>query len=120
VAVRDVLIAERRARPSRHAYFPNAPGRAAAATIQTPAVDQSKGELEGARVSIVALLAVINDEQLKAVETALDALAPISDRARAARQELRLAREFGGSGFGEPHDVRRTIEARLAMPDQRR
>jgi hypothetical protein len=96
-------------------------GRAAAATIQTPAVDQSsKGELEGARVSIVALLAVVNDEQLKAVETALEALAPISDRARAAREELRLARDFGGSTFGQPHDVRRTIEARLAIPDRRR
>jgi hypothetical protein len=83
-------------------------------------VDRLNAELEGARVSIVALLAVLTDEQLKAVETALTALAPISDRARAALGELRLARDSQAAGRGAFHDVRRAIEARLAMPDHRR
>jgi hypothetical protein len=58
-------------------------------------VDQLQEELDAARLAIVSLLAVMTDEQFQAVETALEALAPMSETAPVALEELRVLRGHG-------------------------
>ena len=64
--------------------------------IDMPAVDvtheQLRQELDATRLAVVSLLAVMTDEQCRAVETALMAVAPMSEISRAALEELRTAR----------------------------
>ena len=83
-------------------------------------VDQQQRELEAARVAIVSLLAVVNDQQLKAVETALEALAPMYDAARAELEEMRIAVRQRRPSSGQDQDIRQAIEAHLAMLDKAR
>jgi hypothetical protein len=84
------------------------------ATAEPPAVDQVQGELEAARVAIVSLLAVMSDEQFSSIETALEALATMSDTVSAALEQLRLARGQQRSMDGQDQAMRRAIDARLA------
>jgi DNA-binding transcriptional regulator/RsmH inhibitor MraZ len=77
-------------------------------------VDQVREELEAARVAIVSLLAVISDEQFRSVETALEALATMSDTVSPALEQLRLARAQQCGTDGREQAVRLAIEARLA------
>jgi hypothetical protein len=86
--------------------------------VETPAVDQLREELEAARLAIASLLAVITDEQFSAVETALEALVPISDPARAALEELRSSRDYRRTTRGKGHELRAAIESRLEKPDE--
>ena len=80
-------------------------------------VDQEDRELEAARVAIVSLLAVVTDEELRSVETALEALAPMYDAARAALLEMRIAGRHRRPAGGQEQDTREAIEAHLAMLD---
>jgi len=82
-------------------------------------VDQLQGELEAARLAIVSLLAVMTDEQLTSVETALEAVEAMSDTAAAALDELRLARRRRDPAGGGD-EMLRALDARLARRDQRR
>jgi hypothetical protein len=84
------------------------------ATAEPPAVDQVQGELDAARVAIVSLLAVMSDEQFSSIETALEALATMSDTVSAALEQLRLARGQQRSMDGQDQAMRRAIDARLA------
>ena len=83
-------------------------------------VDQQQRELEAARVAIVSLLAVMTDEQLSSVETALAALAPMYDAARAELEDMRVALRRRRPADGQDEDIRQAIEAHLAMLDQAR
>jgi hypothetical protein len=74
-------------------------------------------ELDAARVAIVSLLAVITDDQFSSVETALEALGAMSDTVSDALDELRLFRGHQRPIRGEDQEMRRAIEARLAIPD---
>ena len=85
-----------------------------------PTVDQQHRELEAARVAIVSLLAVMTDEQLKSVETALEALAPMHDAARAELEKMRIAVRHPQPPGGQDQDMRQAIEAHLAMLDKTR
>jgi hypothetical protein len=84
------------------------------ATAEPPAVDQVQGELDAARVAIVSLLAVMSDEQFSSIETALEALATMSDTVSAALEQLRLARGQQRSMDGQDQAMRRAIDGRLA------
>jgi hypothetical protein len=61
--------------------------------VEIPAMDiayeQLQRELDGARLAVVSLLAVLTDEQFRGVEKALMSVAPMSETAGAALQELR-------------------------------
>ena len=83
-------------------------------------VDQQQRELEAARVAIVSLLAVMTDEQLRAVETALAALAPMYDAARAELEDMQIAVRRRRPAGGQDQDIRQAIEAHLAMLDKAR
>lgn len=83
-------------------------------------VDQQQRELEAARVAIVSLLAVITDEQLRSVEIALEALAPMYDAARAELEHMRVALRRRRPAGGQDEDIRQAIEAHLAMLDKAR
>lgn len=83
-------------------------------------MDELETDLEAARLAIVSLLAVITDEQLRSVETALAALAPMSEPARAALAELRSSLDRRRLRRGQEPEIRRAIAAQLAMPDQGR
>lgn len=85
---------------------------------QTP--DHVSRELEAARLAIVSLLAVVTDEQLRSVETAFEALIPIYDRARAALEEIRVARGRRRPTGGQDKETRNVIEAHLATLDKPR
>ena len=87
--------------------------------MEKSAVDQLQGELEAARLAIVSLLAVMTDEQLTSVETALEAVEAMSDTAAAALDELRLARRRRDPAGGGD-EMLRALDARLARRDQRR
>jgi hypothetical protein len=87
--------------------------------VEKSAVDQLQGELEAARLAIVSLLAVMTDEQLTSVETALEAVEAMSDTAAAALDELRLARRRRDPAGGGD-EMLRALDARLARRDQRR
>jgi hypothetical protein len=87
--------------------------------VERSTVDHEQGELESARLAIIALLAVITDEQFRSVEIALEALGSMSETVAAALEELRLARRPRRSGWGGDHATRRAIEARLAMREER-
>lgn len=95
-------------------------GRGVEAIVETPAVDQLEEELEAARLAIVSLLAVITDEQFRAVETAMEALVSISDPARAALEELRSSRDDRRSARRKDHEMGRAIESLLKIPGERR
>jgi hypothetical protein len=86
--------------------------------VEILGVDELETELEAARLAIVSLLAVMNDEQIESVKTALEALAPMSDAAQAALAELRSSRDYRRSRSGQEHEMRRAIAAQLAMPEQ--
>jgi hypothetical protein len=64
--------------------------------VEIPAMDiayeQLQRELDGARLAVVSLLAVLTDEQFRGVEKALMSVAPMSETAGAALQELRTPR----------------------------
>ena len=83
-------------------------------------VGQQHRELEAARVAIVSLLAVMTDEQLRAVDTALAALAPMYDAARAELEDMRIAFRRRRPAGGQDQDIRQAIEAHLAMLDKAR
>jgi signal transduction histidine kinase len=83
-------------------------------------VDQQHPELEAARVAIVSLLAVMTDEQLRSVETALEALEPMYDAARAALDEMRITGHHRRPTGGQDQDMRQAIEAHLARLDKAR
>jgi hypothetical protein len=83
-------------------------------------VDQRHRELEAARVAIVSLLAVMTDEQLRSVETALEALAPMYDAARAELEKMQIAVRHRQPPGGQDQDMRQAIEAHLAMLDKTR
>jgi hypothetical protein len=83
-------------------------------------VDQLNRELEGARVAIVSLLAVVTDEELRSVETALEAVAPMYDAARAALDEMRIAGRHQRRTDGQDRDTREAIEAHLAKLEKPR
>ena len=51
-------------------------------------MDQLERQLDGARLVLVALLAVITDEQLRSVKAALDAVGGLSETSHAALEEL--------------------------------
>jgi hypothetical protein len=74
-------------------------------------MNQVHGELEVGRVAIVSLLAVITDEQFRAVETALEALGPMSETASAALNQLRLARRHQPPFDRKGSEVRRAVDA---------
>ena len=94
------------------------PSKGAPSIVERLAVDQSELELEVTDMAIVALLAVVTEEQFRAVETALEALVGTSDGARAALEKLQKLRE----AHGPRRPVRReeqvgqqSIETHLAM-----
>ena len=80
-------------------------------------VGQQDRELDAARVAIVSLLAVTTDAQLRSVETALEALEPMYDGARAALDEMRIAGRHRRPTGGQDQDMRQAIEAHLARLD---
>jgi hypothetical protein len=92
------------------------------ATSEEPAVDQVQEQLEAARLAIVSLLAVMTDEQLEAVETAMKALAPISDTASRASEELQVlrGRRLPAAGKDEPAEAVEAIEQRLTKQEKSR
>ena len=51
-------------------------------------MDQFERQLDGARLVLVALLAVITDEQFESVKAALEAVNGLSETSRAALEEL--------------------------------
>jgi hypothetical protein len=51
-------------------------------------VDRLERQLDGARLVLVALLAVITDEQFRSVKAALEAVDGLSETSRAALDEL--------------------------------
>jgi hypothetical protein len=83
-------------------------------------VDQLNRDLEAARVAIVALLAVVTDEELRSVETALEALAPMYDAARTALDEIRMAGRHQRLTDGQDRDTCEAIEAHLAKLEKPR
>ena len=83
-------------------------------------VGQQHRELEAARVAIVSLLAVTTDEQLRSVKTALEALEPMYDAARAELEDMRIAFRRRRPAGGQDQDIRQAIEAHLAMLDKAR
>jgi hypothetical protein len=82
-----------------------------------PTPDQVNRELEVARLAIVSLIAVMTAEQLRSVETGLEALAPMHDRGRAALEEIRAARQGRRPEDGPDEETRDAIEAHLATLD---
>jgi hypothetical protein len=88
--------------------------RSVTATVERPTVSQSEEALEAARVAVVSLLAVITDEQLKAVETALEALAPTFAPAQAALKEMRIAHGNRQPLRDQDQEMRHAIESQLA------
>jgi hypothetical protein len=56
----------------------------------------------------------MTDEQLRSVETALEALVTMSETVSPALEQLRLARAQQRCTAGQEQAVRRAIEARLA------
>lgn len=94
-------------------------GRGVVATVETTAVDHAPRELEAARVAIASLLAVMTDEQVRSVETALSAIGPMSDMAPAALDELRSAQSRRRTAAGED-EMLRALEVRLATREQHR
>lgn len=85
--------------------------QAVAGTPQALAMDQVHVELEVGRVAILSLLAVITDEQFRAVETALEALGAMSETASAALNQLRLARRQQPPFDRKGSEVRRAFDA---------
>ena len=59
--------------------------------LEARVVDQLERQLDGARLVVVALLAVITDEQFRSVQAALDAVDGLSEASRAALEEPRNA-----------------------------
>jgi len=80
-------------------------------------------ELEVTELAIVALLAVVTEEQFRAVETALEALVGMSDGGRAALtlEKLREARDPTRPVRREEQVWQQSIEmeTHLAMRDRR-
>lgn len=54
-------------------------------------MDQLERQLDGARLTLVAVLAVMTDEQLGSVKAALEAVDELSENCRAALEELSTA-----------------------------
>ena len=54
-------------------------------------MDELERQLDGARLALVALLAVITDEQLRSVKAALEAVDGLSESSHAALKELSTA-----------------------------
>jgi hypothetical protein len=54
-------------------------------------VDQLERQLDGARLTLVALLAVITDEQYGSVKAALEAVDELSETCHAALEELSVS-----------------------------
>lgn len=90
------------------------------ATSEISVVDELDTGLEGARLAVVSLLAVITEEQLRSVETALEALGPMSDAARLALVEIRSQRHHRRVSGGQDEETREAIEAHLATRDEAR
>lgn len=53
---------------------------------------RSERQLEAARLALVALLAVVTDEQLRSVKAALEAVRELSETSHTALEELSKAR----------------------------
>ncbi|HWD73991.1 MAG TPA: hypothetical protein VG371_02550 [Solirubrobacteraceae bacterium] len=77
-------------------------------------MDERERELDAARLALVALLAVITEEQLGSVKTALQAISGLSATSEAALGELSRAR--GRQWLAREEDVktRQELEAALA------
>jgi hypothetical protein len=63
-----------------------------AVVLEARVVDQLERQLDGARLVLVALLAVITDEQFRSVKAALEAVDGLSETSHAALEELWNAR----------------------------
>ena len=59
-----------------------------AVVLEAGIVDKLERQLDGARLLLVALLAVITDEQFRSVKAALEAVDEVSETSRAALEEL--------------------------------
>jgi hypothetical protein len=66
-----------------------------AVVVQVGAMTELERRLDGAQLALVALLAVITDEQYKSARDALEAVDGLSDSARAALEALTHARNRG-------------------------
>jgi hypothetical protein len=88
--------------------------------MEEPTLDQVQRELEAARLAIVSLLAVITNQQVGSVETALEALAPMYDAARPALEEIRSQRRRRRATDGRDHKTREAIEAHLTTREETR
>ena len=70
-------------------------------------MDQVEQQLDGARLGLVALLAVITDEQFGSVKAALEAVDGLSETCHAALEELCVAcpfPSFSGPNLGVSQD----------------
>ena len=59
-----------------------------AVALEAGVVDELERQLDGARLALVALLAVITDEQFRSVKAALEAVDRLSETSHAALEEL--------------------------------
>src|ERR1700740_1059834 len=78
--------------PSTSALLQMGRGRNAPAIVEAVSVDERERELDAARLALVALLAVITEEQLGSVKTALQTISGLSATSQAALGELSRAR----------------------------
>lgn len=66
-------------------------------------MDQLERTVDEVRLALVAVVSVVTDEQLASVNTALEAVVPLSNRSQAALEELAEARAWhGGSSDDDP------------------
>ena len=63
-----------------------------AAIVEAGVIDDLERQLDGARLVLVAVLAVITDEQFRSVKAALEAVNGLMESSRAALEELSNAR----------------------------
>jgi hypothetical protein len=66
-----------------------------AVVLEAGVMDRLERQLDGARLVLVALLAVITEEQVRSVKAALEAVDGLSETSRAALEELSNALRRG-------------------------
>ena len=77
-------------------------------------MDKVERQLDAARLALVALLAVITDDQLRSVNAALEAVGGLSETSHAALEELALG------AVGDEHPPERDVLRRRARHPSRR